>query len=184
MVFLSAPMIIVRGREGLHFDKHLGLYCRVGIVHKHTQSLQVALCDITQTQCTIYQHHLPGTFSLLDPAALLSESFSVLRGAPCCHNTHHHMATTPIHTDIGSKLVNAWPKFLKLILFGKVWKMERISLSSSRFVTMSPSTSSSLESAPLINERNPRTFKNSNENCQRNWLTRLIFGEQGGNRIF
>ena len=43
-------MIIVRGREGLHFDKHLGLYCRVGIVHKHTQSLQVALCDITQTQ--------------------------------------------------------------------------------------------------------------------------------------
>ena len=86
-------MIIVRGREGLHFDKHLGLYCRVGIVQKHTQSLPVALCDITQ--CTIYQHHLPGTFSLLDPAALLSESFSVLRGTPCCHNTHHHMAKTP-----------------------------------------------------------------------------------------
>ena len=47
----------------------------------------------TAAQCTIYQHHLPGTFSLLDPAALLSESLSVLRGTPCCHNTHHHMAT-------------------------------------------------------------------------------------------
>ena len=38
--------------------------------------------DIIHTQnCTIYQLRLPGKFSPLDPGALLSESFSVLRGS-------------------------------------------------------------------------------------------------------